>query len=195
MLLKCCNFLKCLTVIKWLKKEEETNRKAWGENHIFFLLFFLKLFFIFFFLFLISHKLKKERREFYESLELDAEGPVGGGGHVRGRRSWDPRSLTLLTRAGGWQFILGRFQSPGIEVNTQARGKKNGCKRKLQEVTVHIVKLDIPEETRSDECRCQDKSIESFKEKSGGGQKINVNPGFTRDLYHCKIMQHYLFKS
>ena len=164
-----------------------------GESH-FLPFIFLKI--IFHLFFPISHlSYTEERREFYESLELDAEGPVGVGGHVRGRRSWDPRSLTLLTRAGGWQFILGRFQSPGIEVNTQARGKKNGCKRKLQEVTVHIVKLDIPEETRSDECRCQDKSIESFKEKSGGGQKINVNPGFTRDLYHCKIMQHYLFKS
>lgn len=107
---------------------------------------------------------------------------MGVGGYVRGRRSWDPRSLTLLTRAGRRQFILGRFQSPGIEVNTQARGKKNGCKRKLQEVTVHIVKLDIPEETRSDECRCQDKSIESFKEKSGGVKKLMLTQG-SQEIY------------
>lgn len=84
MLLKCCNLFKCLTVIKWLKKEEETNRKAWGENHISFLSFFLKLFLIFFFP--ISHpSLTEERREFYESLELDPGGGQGGGR----ARSWE----------------------------------------------------------------------------------------------------------
>ena len=31
MLLKCCNLLKCLTVIKWLKKEEEQTGKHEGR--------------------------------------------------------------------------------------------------------------------------------------------------------------------
>ena len=85
-------------------------------------------------------------------------------------------SLTLLTRAGWRQFIPGHFQSPGVQVNTQAHSKNSGCKCKLKEMTVHIIKLYIPEETCSDECGCQDKSIESFKKKKrGGGQKINVN--------------------
>lgn len=110
--------------------------------------------------------------------------PVGVGGHVHGRHSWDPHSLRLLTRAGWRQLVPGRFQSPGVEVNTQAHGKNNGCKCKLKEMTVHIIKLHIPEETRSDEGRCQDKSIESFKIKRGGVKKLMLTPGFTRDLYH-----------
>ena len=88
----------CHQVTKKGRRNKQESMR--GESH-FLPFIFLKIIFHLFFLFLIYHKLKKERREFYESLELDAEGPVGVGGHVRGRRSWDPRSLTLLTRAGG----------------------------------------------------------------------------------------------
>ena len=45
-----------------------------------------------------------------------------------------------------------------------------------------MARLDIPEETRSDECRCQDKSIESFKEKSGGVKKLMLTQG-SQEIY------------
>ena len=86
--------------------------------------------------------------------------------------------LTLLTRAGRRQFIPGRFQSPGVEINTQDHRKNSGCKCTLKEMTVHITKLYIPEERCSDECRCQDKSVESLKEKGGGeGKKLMLTQG------------------
>lgn len=177
MLLKCWKLFKCLTVIKWLKKEEETNRKTQGEKIRFSSFYFSLNFFTFsfFFLFLfISHKLK---REFYESLETDAEGPVGWGcGEAFAGGVCGTHVLTLLTRAGRRQFIPGRFQSPGVEINTQDHRKNGGRKCPLKEMTVHVIKLYIPEERCSDKYRCQDKSVESLK-KGGEGKKWMLTQG------------------
>lgn len=152
-----------------------------GESHFLPFIFLKIIFHLFFFLFLIPHKLKREENSM-KAQNWMLGVARGVGGHVHGRRSWDPHSLTLLTRAGWRQFILGRFQSPGIEVNTQAHGKNNGCKRKLKEMMVHIIKLYIPEEARSNQCRCQDKSIESFKKKGGGVKKLMLTQG-SQEIY------------
>lgn len=73
---------------------------------------------------------------------------------------------TLLTRAGRRQLVRRSPQSPHVEINTQDHGKDDGRQRQLEEMPVHVIKIQAPEESRSDDRRCQDKSIESSREKN-----------------------------
>lgn len=72
---------------------------------------------------------------------------------------------TLLTGAGRRQLVLWSPQSPHVEINTQDHREDNGCQCQLEEMPVHIVQLQAPEESCSDDCRRQDKSIEPLGEK------------------------------
>lgn len=98
MLLKCCKLFTCLTVIKWLKKEEETNRKTQGEKVRFSSFYFSLNFFTFSFFFsCFSSSLINwsEKRILWKPRNR-----CWGASGVRvwrgicGRRLWDPRSNT-----------------------------------------------------------------------------------------------------